>query len=53
MPKATHSTLPADAELVLPEQVTIALAEPGGIPVLDWSNEFRPCCIGPLKEDNR
>ena len=27
MPKDTHSTLPADAELVLPERVTIALAE--------------------------
>jgi putative transposase len=26
MPKDTHSTLPADAELVLPEQVTVALA---------------------------
>src|SRR5512132_4711510 len=27
MPKDTHSTVPADAELVLPEQVTVALAE--------------------------
>jgi putative transposase len=27
MPKDTHPTLPADAELVLPEQVTVALAE--------------------------
>jgi putative transposase len=27
VPKDTHSTLPADAELVLPEQVTVALAE--------------------------
>jgi hypothetical protein len=27
MPKDTHSTLPADAELVLPEQVKVALAE--------------------------
>src|SRR5919109_3729673 len=27
MPKDTHSTLPADAELVLPERVTVALAE--------------------------
>ena len=27
MPKDTHSTLPADAELVLPKQVTVALAE--------------------------
>jgi hypothetical protein len=53
MPKATHSALPADAELVLPEQVTIALAELGEIPVLAWSNEVRPCCIGLLKEYNR
>ncbi len=30
MPKDTHSTLPADAELVLPEQVTIALGELAG-----------------------
>ena len=30
MPKDTHSTPPADAELVLPEQVTIALAELAG-----------------------
>jgi putative transposase len=30
MPKDTHSTLPADAELVLPERVTIALAELAG-----------------------
>src|SRR5215208_51446 len=30
MPKDTHSTLPADAELVLPEQVTIALAQLAG-----------------------
>jgi putative transposase len=30
MPKDTHSTVPADAELVLPEQVTIALAELAG-----------------------
>src|SRR5215218_3602729 len=30
MPKDTHSTLPADAGLVLPEQVTIALAELAG-----------------------
>ena len=30
MPKDTHSTLPADAELVLPEQVTVALAELAG-----------------------
>ena len=30
MPKDTHSTLPADHELVLPEQVTIALAELAG-----------------------
>jgi hypothetical protein len=27
MPKDTHSTLPAGAGLVLPEQVTVALAE--------------------------
>jgi len=27
MPKDTHSTLPVDGELVLPEQVTVALAE--------------------------
>jgi putative transposase len=27
MPKDTHSTVPANAELVLPEQVTVALAE--------------------------
>src|SRR5512133_3143888 len=30
MPKDTHSTLPADAELVLPDQVTVALAELAG-----------------------
>jgi putative transposase len=30
MPKDTHSTLPVDAELVLPERVTIALAELAG-----------------------
>ena len=30
MPKDTHSTLPADAELVLPEQVTLALGELAG-----------------------
>ena len=30
MPKDTHSTLPTDADLVLPEQVTIALAELAG-----------------------
>jgi hypothetical protein len=30
MPKDTHSTLPTDAELVLPEQVTIAVAELAG-----------------------
>jgi hypothetical protein len=30
MPKDTHSTLPGDAELVLPEQVTIAVAELAG-----------------------
>jgi putative transposase len=30
MPKDTHSTLPADAQLVLPEQVTVALAELAG-----------------------
>jgi putative transposase len=30
MPKDTHSTLPADAELVLPEQVTVALAALAG-----------------------
>ena len=30
MPKDTHSTLPADAKLVLPEQVTLALAELAG-----------------------
>ena len=30
MPKDTHSTLPADAELVLPERVTLALAELAG-----------------------
>jgi putative transposase len=30
MPKDTHSTLPADADLVLPEQVTVALAELAG-----------------------
>jgi len=30
MPKDTHSTLPADAELVLPERVTVALAELAG-----------------------
>jgi transposase-like protein len=30
MPKDTHSPLPADAELVLPEQVTVALAELAG-----------------------
>jgi putative transposase len=30
MPKDTHSTLPVDAELVLPEQVTVALAELAG-----------------------
>jgi putative transposase len=30
MPKDTHPTLPVDAELVLPERVTIALAELAG-----------------------
>jgi transposase-like protein len=30
MPKDTHSTLPADAELVLPEHATVALAELAG-----------------------
>jgi hypothetical protein len=30
MPKHTHPTLPTDAELVLPERVTIALAELAG-----------------------
>jgi putative transposase len=30
MPKDTHSTLPADAELVLPERVTVALADLAG-----------------------
>src|SRR5512132_4112762 len=30
MPKDTHSTLPIDAELVLPGQVTVALAELAG-----------------------
>jgi putative transposase len=30
MPKHTQPTLPADAELVLPEQVTIALTELAG-----------------------
>jgi putative transposase len=30
MPKDTHSTVPADAELVLPERVTVALAELAG-----------------------
>jgi putative transposase len=30
MPKDTHSTLPSDAELVLPDQVTVALAELAG-----------------------
>ena len=30
MPKDTHSTLPTDAELVLPEQVTVALTELAG-----------------------
>jgi putative transposase len=30
MPKDTHSTLPAEAELVLPERVTVALAELAG-----------------------
>jgi transposase-like protein len=30
MPKDTHSTLPADAELVLPDQVTVAVAELAG-----------------------
>jgi putative transposase len=30
MPKDTHSTLPADAELALPERVTVALAELAG-----------------------
>jgi putative transposase len=30
MPKDTHSTLPADAELVLPERVTVALGELAG-----------------------
>jgi putative transposase len=30
MPKDTHPTLPADAELVLPERVTIAVAELAG-----------------------
>jgi hypothetical protein len=30
MPKDTHSTLPADAEQVLPEQVSVALAELAG-----------------------
>jgi putative transposase len=31
MPKDTHSTLPADAELVLPERVTVAVAELAGV----------------------
>jgi putative transposase len=31
MPKDTHSTLPADAEPVLPERVTVALAELAGV----------------------
>jgi putative transposase len=30
MPKDTHSTLPTDADLVLPEQVTVALTELAG-----------------------
>ena len=30
MPKDTHSTVPADAELVLPERVTVTLAELAG-----------------------
>ena len=30
MPKDTHSTLPADAELVLPQRVMVALAELAG-----------------------
>ena len=30
MPKDTHSTLPTDAELVLPERVTVALAQLAG-----------------------
>jgi transposase-like protein len=30
MPKDTHSTLPADAELALPERVTVAVAELAG-----------------------
>jgi putative transposase len=30
MPKDTHSTVPADAELILPERVTVALAELAG-----------------------
>jgi putative transposase len=30
MPKDTHSTLPADAELVLPERVTVALTQLAG-----------------------
>jgi putative transposase len=30
MPKDTHSTLPADAELMLPERVTVALAQLAG-----------------------
>jgi putative transposase len=30
MPKDTHSTLPADADLVLPERVTVAVAELAG-----------------------
>jgi putative transposase len=30
MPKDTHSTLPADAELVLPERVTVAVADLAG-----------------------
>ena len=30
MPKDTHATLPADAGLVLPEQVTVALTELAG-----------------------
>ena len=30
MPKDTHSTLPAGPELVLPDQVTVALAELAG-----------------------
>ena len=30
MPRDTHSTLPTDAELVLPERVTVALAELAG-----------------------